>query len=131
MKNIAKNHKEVEEWEHLWYILPIRLNVGTFSQPEKMENEIATGTKEQFLDEPSAKIFWIWIMNTIRLCRREIERIKELFDTIHTTGNVGFVTLTQHDEESGIGYELRATFQITHKNTDGDFVVTITDHRDW
>ena len=70
-------------------------------------------------------------MNTIRLCKREIERIKELFDTIHTTGNVGFVTLTQHDAESGIGYELRATFQITHKNTDGDFVVTITDHRDW
>ena len=51
--------------------------------------------------------------------------------TIHTTGNVGFVTLTQHDEDSGIGYELRATFQITHKDTDGDFVVTITDHRDW
>jgi hypothetical protein len=21
--------------------------------------------------------------------------------------------------------------QITHKDTDGDFVVTITDHRDW
>ena len=70
-------------------------------------------------------------MNTIRLCKREIERIKELFDTIHTTGNVGFVTLTRHDEDSGIGYELRATFQITHKDTDGDFVVTITDHRDW
>ena len=70
-------------------------------------------------------------MNTIRLCKREIERIKELFDTIHTTGNVGFVTLTQDAEDSGIGYELRATFQITHKNTDGDFVVTITDHRDW
>ncbi len=70
-------------------------------------------------------------MNTIRLCKREIERIKELFDTIHTTGNVGFVTLTQFDEDSGIGYELKATFQITHKNTDGDFVVTITDHRDW
>ena len=51
-------------------------------------------------------------MNTIRLCKREVERIKELFDTIHTTGNVGFVTLTQHDEDSGIGYELRATFQI-------------------
>ena len=70
-------------------------------------------------------------MNTIRLCRREIGRISELFDTIHQTGDVGFVTLTQQDEESGIGYELRATFQITHKNTDGDFVVTITDHRDW
>ena len=70
-------------------------------------------------------------MNTIRLCKREIERIKELFDTIHTTGNVGFVTLTQHDEESGIGYELKATFQITHKDTDGEFTVTITDHRDW
>ena len=70
-------------------------------------------------------------MNTIRLCKRELERIKELFDTIHQTGNVGFVTLTQNDEDSGIGYELRATFQITHKDTDGDFVVTITDHRDW
>ena len=70
-------------------------------------------------------------MNTIRLCKREIERIKELFDNIHTTGNVGFVTLTQDAEDSGIGYELRATFQITHKNTDGDFVVTITDHMDW
>ena len=70
-------------------------------------------------------------MNTIRLCKRETERIKGLFDTIHTTGNVGFVTLTQQDEDSGIGYELRATFQITHKDTDGDFVVTITDHRDW
>ena len=70
-------------------------------------------------------------MNSIRLCKREIERIKELFDTIHQTGHVGFVTLTQHDEDSGIGYELRATFQITHQDTDGDFVVTITDHRDW
>ena len=70
-------------------------------------------------------------MNTIRLCKREVERIRELFDTIHQTGNVGFVILTQNDEDSGIGYELRATFQITHKNTDGDFVVTITDHRDW
>ena len=70
-------------------------------------------------------------MNIIRLCKREIERISELFDTIHQTGNVGFVTLTQDAEDSGIGYELRATFQITHKNTDGDFVVTITDHRDW
>ena len=70
-------------------------------------------------------------MNTIRLCKREVERIRELFDTIHQTGNVGFVTLIQDAEESGIGYELRATFQITHKNTDGDFVVTITDHRDW
>ena len=70
-------------------------------------------------------------MNTIRLCKREVERIRELFDTIHQTGNVGFVTLTQDAEDSGIGYELRATFQITHKDTDGDFVVTITDHRDW
>jgi len=70
-------------------------------------------------------------MNIIRLRKRELNRIKELFDTIHTTGDVGFVTLTQHDEESGIGYELRATFQITHKDTVGDFVITITDHRDW
>jgi hypothetical protein len=70
-------------------------------------------------------------MNTIRLCKREVERIRELFDTIHQTGNVGFVTLTQDAEDSGIGYELRATFQITHKDTDGEFNVTITDHRDW
>ena len=70
-------------------------------------------------------------MNTIRLCKRELERIKELFDTIHQTGNVGFITLTQDAEDSGIGYELRATFQITHKDTDCEFTVTITDHRDW
>ena len=70
-------------------------------------------------------------MNTIRLCKREVERIRELFDTIQQTGNVGFVTLIQDAEESGIGYELRATFQITHKDTDGEFTVTITDHNDW
>lgn len=70
-------------------------------------------------------------MNTIRLCRREVRRISELFDTIHQTGDVGFVTLTQDAEDSGIGYELRATFQITHRDTDGEFTVTITDHRDW
>jgi len=70
-------------------------------------------------------------MNIIRLRKRELNRIKELFDTIHTTGDVGFVTLTQHDEESGIGYELKASFQITHKDNVGDFVVTITDHKDW
>ena len=70
-------------------------------------------------------------MNTIRLCKREVERIRELFDTIHQTGDVGFVILTQDAEDSGIGYELRATSQITHKDTDGEFTVTITDHRDW
>lgn len=70
-------------------------------------------------------------MNTVRLCRREVRRISELFDTIHQTGDVGFVTLTQDAEDSGIGYELRATFQITHRDTDGEFTVTITDHRDW
>ena len=70
-------------------------------------------------------------MNTIRLCKREVERIRELFDTIHQTGDVGFVTITQDAENSGIGYELRATFQITHKDTDGEFTVTITDHNDW
>ena len=70
-------------------------------------------------------------MTTIRLSKRELERIKELFDTIHTTGNVGFVLLTQDSEDSGIGYELKATFQITHKDTDGEFTVTITDHNDW
>jgi len=70
-------------------------------------------------------------MTTIRLSKRELERIKELFDTIHTTGNVGFVTLTQDSEDSGIGYELKATFLIRHKDTDGEFTVTITDHNDW
>lgn len=70
-------------------------------------------------------------MTTIRLSKRELERIKELFDTIHQTGNVGFVTLSQDSEDSGIGYELKATFLITHKDTDGEFTVTITDHNDW
>lgn len=70
-------------------------------------------------------------MTTIRLSKRELERIRELFDTFHTTGNVAFVTLTQDSAESGIGYELRATFLVTHKDTDGEFTVTITDYNDW
>ena len=70
-------------------------------------------------------------MNIIRLRKREIERIKKLFDTIHTTGEVGYVTITHQDEDSGIGYELKASFQITHQDTVGEFTVTITDHRDW
>ena len=67
----------------------------------------------------------------MRLCRREVNRLKELFELIHTTGDVGFVILTQDSEESGIGYELKATFNITHKDTDGEFTVTLTDYRDW
>ena len=70
-------------------------------------------------------------MNTFRLTKRELNRIKELFDTIHTTGDVGFVTITQDSLDSGIGYELKASFQITHKDTVGEFTVTITDHKDW
>ena len=77
-------------------------------------------------------------MNTIRLTQCEIFRIVELVETIHQTGqfdyqtgNVVFVTVTQEDQGSGIGYELKASFQITHKDIDGNFVVTITDHRDW
>ena len=66
-------------------------------------------------------------MNTIRLSKRELERINELLDSMC----VGFVTLTQDSEDSGIGYELKATFRITHQNTDGEFTVTITDHNDW
>lgn len=69
-------------------------------------------------------------MNTIRLSKGELDRIIKLMDTIHETDKFGFVTLNQ-SENTGIGYELTATFDVTHKGEVGEFTVTITDHNDW
>lgn len=69
-------------------------------------------------------------MKTIRLCRREIDRIKELFDELHETGDFGSVVLAQHGD-NGIGTVLTATFVVTHKDVEGEFTVTISDEDNW
>jgi len=69
-------------------------------------------------------------MKTITLNRREVDRLKELFDELHGTGDFGSVVLAQHDN-SGIGTVLTATFVVTHKDIDGEFTVTITDEEYW
>ena len=67
---------------------------------------------------------------TIHLCRREVDRLKELFDLLHETGDFGSVVLNQSNE-SGIGSVLTATFLVTHKEVEGDFTVTLTDESSW
>lgn len=68
--------------------------------------------------------------NTIRLNRREVDRLKELFDLLNQSKDFGSVVLDQHSENE-IGYVLTATFAIEHKEVDGEFTVTITDESDW
>jgi len=69
-------------------------------------------------------------MKTITLNRREVDRLKELFDELHETGDFGSVILAQHGD-NGIGTVLTATFVVTHKDIDGEFTVTITDEEHW
>lgn len=68
--------------------------------------------------------------NTIRLNRREVDRLKELFDLLNQSKDYGSVVLDQHSE-NGIGSVLTATFVIEHKEVDGEFTVTITDENNW
>lgn len=69
-------------------------------------------------------------MNSIFLNRRELNRISELFNTLQESNDYSSVELTQ-DSSSGFGSVLNAKFQITHKDIDGEFVVTITDEEHW
>ena len=69
-------------------------------------------------------------MNFIILNRRELDRISELLNILQESGDYSYVELTQ-DRSSGIGNVLNAKFQITHKDIDGEFVVTITDVETW
>jgi hypothetical protein len=69
-------------------------------------------------------------VNTIRLNRRELEKINKLYDTMNESDDYGSVTLTQTNANE-IGSELTATFYVTHKDTEGEFTVTITDESDW
>ena len=69
-------------------------------------------------------------MCKINLNRREVERLYEIFNKLHETGDFGCVVLEQQND-SGIGSVLNATFQITHKGVDGDFTVCITDESVW
>lgn len=66
----------------------------------------------------------------IRLNQRELNRLKELFDTLNESAEYGSVELSQHSETE-IGSVLTATFLVTHKDIEGDFTVTITDESDW
>jgi hypothetical protein len=69
-------------------------------------------------------------VNTIRLNRREIEKLYKLYDTMNESDDYGSVTLTQTNTNE-IGSELTATFYVTHKEVEGEFTVTITDESDW
>lgn len=71
-------------------------------------------------------------MNTIRLNRREINRIHELFGLLNESGDYGSVVLVNPSVDSnGIGELLTATFVITHNEIEGEFTVTISDESTW
>ena len=67
---------------------------------------------------------------TIRMNKRELHRVVELFDRFNQQKEYGSVTLAQHGD-NGIGQVLTATFVIEHKDVDGEFIVTITDEESW
>ena len=69
-------------------------------------------------------------MNTIRLNRRELNRILELLNLFNDTGDYSYVELVQ-ESDSGIGSVLTAKFNIEHKEVDGEFSVVITDEEHW
>lgn len=67
---------------------------------------------------------------TIRMNKRELHRLVELFDRFNQQKEFGSVTLAQYGD-NGIGQVLTATFVIEHKDVDGEFTVTITDEENW
>ena len=67
---------------------------------------------------------------TIRMNKRELHRLVELFDRFNQQKEFGSVTLAQHGD-NGIGQVLTATFVIEHKDVDGEFTVTISDEENW
>ena len=69
-------------------------------------------------------------MNTVRLNRRELNRVLELLNLFNDTGDYGYVELVQ-ESDSGIGSVLTAKFNIQHKDVDGEFTVIITDVEHW
>jgi len=69
-------------------------------------------------------------MNTVRLNRRELNRVLELLNLFNEFGEYGYVELVQ-ESDSGIGSVLTAKFNIQHKEVDGEFTVVITDVEHW
>jgi hypothetical protein len=69
-------------------------------------------------------------MNKITLSAREIEKLYQLFNNMNESSDYGSVTLAA-EGNNGIGSVLTATFIVTHKDTEGEFTVTITDESDW
>jgi len=68
--------------------------------------------------------------NTVRLNRREVEHLYELFNKLHESGDHGSVVLCE-ESGSGIGAVLTATFVITHMGVEGEFTCTISDESNW
>ena len=68
-------------------------------------------------------------VNTVRIGRRELEKLYALFNTMNESEDYGSVTLAQTSES--IGSALTATFYVTHKEVEGEFTVTITEDSDW
>jgi len=69
-------------------------------------------------------------MNKITLNAREIEELYQLFNKMNESSDYGSVVLAT-EGNNGIGDVLTATFIVTHKETEGEFTVTITDESDW
>ena len=69
-------------------------------------------------------------MNTLRLNRRELNRILELLNLFNEFGEYGYVELVQ-EGDNGIGSVLVAKFNISHKDIEGEFSVMITDVEHW
>ena len=66
----------------------------------------------------------------MRLNRRELAKLIELFDQLQLTQDYDSVILNQ-ENSSGIGSVLTATFSISHLTIPGEFTVTISDEKDW
>lgn len=69
-------------------------------------------------------------MNKIVLNVEAVERLYKLFNTLNESKDFGHVTL-ESEGDNGIGDTITATFDIIHKDIDGQFKVTITDENDW
>jgi hypothetical protein len=68
--------------------------------------------------------------NKIILSIKEVKRIYELMEKINKSDQWNSVELVS-ESCSGIGSILTATFNVTHKDVEGSFKVSITDESNW
>jgi hypothetical protein len=69
-------------------------------------------------------------MNTVRLNRRELNRINEILNKLHGDASHTSVELIQ-EGDNGIGTVLTAKFYLNYKDVPGEFSVVISDEKDW